>query len=136
MTLEQPTPLSAAAARKRAAAQDRARSAVRELDAAAAPISFQSVARHAAVSRQWLYGQPELRAEIERLRDQPRGPGRVPSAQRATDQSLRQRVQTLRDENQRLREDNRALRAELALAHGHRREAGLLAPPMPAEHDA
>lgn len=135
MTPEQPTPLADAATRKRAAALDRAAAALRDLDAAAAPISFQSVARHAGVSRQWLYGQPELRADIERLRDQPHRSARVPSGQRASEHSLRQRVDTLRDENHRLREANRVLRAELALAHGERREAGLRPLPVPAEHD-
>ncbi len=42
--------------------------ALRELDAAGTPVTFEAVARAAAVSRSWLYAQPDLRAEIERLR--------------------------------------------------------------------
>lgn len=121
---EQPAPLNAAAQRKRNAALERAARALRELDTAGAAITFQSVARHAGVSRQWLYEQPDLRAQIEQLRDRAR-PAGVPSAQRASEQSLRQRVQTLSDEVRRLREDNTALRAELALAYGRRREHDL-----------
>jgi hypothetical protein len=88
------------------------------------PISFQSVARRAGVSRQWLYTQPGLRQQIEALRD--RGPVRtdsVPARQRASEASLRQRLQSLRDENQRLREENHSLKTELALAYGQQRDA-------------
>lgn len=128
MTPDQPTPLSAAAARKRAATLDRAHAALRDLDAATAPISFQSVARHAGVSRQWLYKQPDLRAEIERLRDHPARSPRASSGQRASEHSLRQRVQGLGDENRRLRAHNGELQAELALAYGQRREVDVLPP--------
>ena len=118
----EPTPLAAAAQRRRQSAMRRATGALRELDAADEPVTFQSVARHARVSRQWLYGQPDLRAEIERLREHPTRPA-GPPATVASDASLRQRVQTLREEVQRLREENTALKNELALAYGHQRDA-------------
>jgi hypothetical protein len=87
-----------------------------------APVSFQAVARRAGVSRQWLYTQPDLRAEIERLRDRaPVTTAGVPARQRATEASLRQRLETLRAENQRLREENANLKTELAIAYGRRR---------------
>jgi hypothetical protein len=119
-----PDPLAAAAARKHEAAIERATGALRELDAAGEQINFQSVARAADVSRQWLYKQPQLRAEIERLRDTSpaRGP-RVPGAQRASDASLRQRNRALLDENQRLRAENARLKEELALVYGQQRES-------------
>jgi hypothetical protein len=69
--------------------------------------------------------QPDLRAEIERLRtagQQP--PPGVPAAQRTSEDSLRQRLATLSEENRRLREENHALKTELALAYGERRHAG------------
>ena len=49
-------------------------SALRRMDNAGLPITFDAVAREAEVSRSWLYTQPDLRAEIERLRarDSPR----------------------------------------------------------------
>jgi hypothetical protein len=114
--------LAAAAQRKRDAALGRARTALRELDDRGAAITFQAVARHAKVSRQWLYQQPDLRAEISRLRalerDRPTdGPGR----ERSTEASLRSRVQSLLDENQRLRAENADLKTELAIAYGHHR---------------
>ena len=59
-----------AAARRRATAtRRRATAALRRMDNAGQPISFDAVAREAKVSRSWLYNQPDLRAEIERLRD-------------------------------------------------------------------
>jgi hypothetical protein len=33
-----------------------------------APVTFETVAHNAAVSHSWLYPQPDLRTEIERLR--------------------------------------------------------------------
>lgn len=125
MSDRQPTPLGVAATRKRADALDRAHAALRQLDAQGATISFQGVARHARVSRQWLYQQPELRGEIERLRQQPDASSRrVPSAQRASEASLRQHVHALRAENRDLREHNAALKTELALAYGQHRDQG------------
>jgi Family of unknown function (DUF6262) len=115
-------PLNQAAAARHQRTIDRAERALHELDAEGATVNFQSVARRAGVSRQWLYTQPELRAAIERLRDQApaRGDG-VPARQRATEPSLRQRLETLRAENQRLREENASLNTELAIAYGQQR---------------
>ena len=63
-----------AAARRRAAAtRKRAVTALRRMDNAGQPITFDTVAREAHVSRSWLYNQPDLRAEIERLRDRDSG---------------------------------------------------------------
>ena len=109
----------------------RARTALIALDGRGERVSFQAVARAAGVSRQWLYTQPELRAEIERLRDRTSAVGR-PARERASDASLRQRVEALRDDNQRLRREVHELRAELALAYGHHREADTSAATPPA----
>src|SRR4051794_33116193 len=117
-------PLTQAAATRHQHAVERAERALRALDAEGAAISFQAIALRAGVSRQWLYTQPTLRAEIEQLRD--RAPARtnaVPARQRATQASLRQRLDTLRAENQRLRDENASLKAELALAYGQQRQA-------------
>ena len=125
MAADRTASLRAAATRKREQADARARAALRELDHAGGEITFQSVARLAGVSRQWLYEQPALRDEIERLRAIQRNrPGGVPAAERASESSLRQRVAMLSEENRQLRDENRALKAELALAYGARRDAG------------
>jgi hypothetical protein len=129
--------IRAAAARKHDRASARAAAAIRELDRHTEEVTFQSVARHAGVSRQWLYRQPALRADIERLRDQRKQPSRqVPSAQRASDASLRQHVQTLREDNRRLREENANLKEELAIAYGHHREHGHASRPGGADPSA
>jgi hypothetical protein len=124
MTSDRTTPLVAAAARKHDDVVARANSALRYLDRAGMAINFQTVARAAGVSRQWLYQQPDLRREIEQLRRAGRdtAPG-VPTAQRATEASLRQRLRSLLDENHRLRGKTAELRAELALAYGEQRHA-------------
>jgi hypothetical protein len=124
MPPDHPGPLAAAAIRRRDEARDRARTALRDLDRRGETISFQAVARRAGVSRQWLYTQPELRAEIERLRgrDSPAAP-RAPDAERAREASLRQRNTTLLAENRRLRDQIAELKTELAIAYGQRRAA-------------
>jgi Family of unknown function (DUF6262) len=127
--------LNQAAAARHKRTIDRAEQALRQLDAEGAAVSFQSVARRAGVSRQWLYTQPALRREIEVLRD--RAPARadsVPARQRASGASLRQRVESLRAENQRLREENQSLKAELAIAYGHQRAAARGSRPSPSRN--
>ncbi len=134
-----PTPLSTAARRKSEEAQTRARNALRELDEQARPISFQAVARHAGVSRQWLYRQPQLRGEIERLRvTQPDRRTSIPTSERSTEVSLRQRLRALLDENRGLRAEIAQLKQDLALAYGLHRErpSAAGAPPANAEPSA
>lgn len=118
-------PLNEAAAARHRRTVERAERTLRDLDREGAQVSFQSVARRAGVSRQWLYTLPALRQEIEALRE--RGPARadgVPARQRVSEASLRQRVETLRAENQRLREENSSLKTELAIAYGRQRASG------------
>jgi len=124
MPREHATALAVAAQRKREHALERAHAALRDLDQRGETISFQAVARRAGVSRQWLYTQPELRAEIERLRthDSPAAP-RVPHAERAREASLRQRNTTMLAENRRLRDQIAELKTELAIAYGQQRAA-------------
>lgn len=119
-------PLNQAAAARHQRTVERAERALRDLDTEGAQISFQSVARRAGVSRQWLYTQPGLRAQIERLRNRRPTPiaDGVPARQRATEASLRERLESLRADDHRLREENRRLKDELALAYGQQRAAG------------
>lgn len=88
-----PEPLGDAAKRRSADAVARARTAIDELASSVKQVSFQAVARRAGVSRQWLYTQPELRDEIERLRTATAGqaPSGAPAGQRSSEASLRQR---------------------------------------------
>lgn len=98
----------------------RARAALAQLDHDGQPITFAAVARAARISRSWLYNQPDLRDTITRLRACP-GATTIPAAQRATDESLRQRVDAIRAEITKLRADNAALREQLAHKIGERR---------------
>jgi FtsZ-binding cell division protein ZapB len=119
-----PGPLALASERKSQDAIALARTAISAMHDAGAPITFQGVAQQAGVSRQWLYKNAPLRAEIEKLRGRQMGTLSVPVAQRASDASLRQRNQTLTQENKRLRSENRELKDELAALLGERRAAG------------
>ena len=117
--------LALAAQRKSESALARARAALRAMHDTGVEITFQSVADHAGVSRQWLYKNPQLRAEVEKLRGRQSGPRRVPAAQRASSASLRQRNAMLLEENKRLRRETSELKEELAKLIGERRATGL-----------
>jgi small-conductance mechanosensitive channel len=100
------------------------------MDNSGVPVSFDAVAREARVSRSWLYNQPELRAEIERLRTRhsPHPPAPpVPDRQRASDTSLLRRLDTATERIQVLEKENQQLRETLALALGEQRTATIQA---------
>src|SRR6266568_8954922 len=61
-------PIIAAARRRHELARAKAIQAIRELDGAGTTITFASVAGTAGVSRSWLYSQPDIRDQIQRLR--------------------------------------------------------------------
>ncbi|MGB8503517.1 DUF6262 family protein [Mycobacterium sp.] len=119
-----------AAARRRATAtRRRAAATLRRMDNAGQPISFDAVSREAKVSRSWLYNQPDLRTEIERLRDK-RSPSPavrpVPDRQRASDASLRRRLEIATQRSRELEAENQQLREALALALGEQRTAAIV----------
>lgn len=116
--------LIAAARRRSEAAHRRAVAALRRMDAAGSAVSFEAVATQAAVSRSWLYTQPDLRAEIDRLRQRRRpASGRlVPDRQRMTEASLQQRLVSANERIRDLHADNQRLRIALAEALGANRD--------------
>ncbi|WP_079026970.1 DUF6262 family protein [Embleya scabrispora] len=97
--------------------------ALRALDAAGEPITFEAVAKRAGVSRSWLYGQPDLRAEVERLRAaHRRAPSSaLPARQRTSEASLLRRLEAANARSRQLAEENRGLRDQLARALGEQR---------------
>jgi Family of unknown function (DUF6262) len=120
--------LRAAARRRALETRDRAVRTLRRLDATGRPVTIETVAREAGVSRSWLYGQADLRAEIERLRSHSRPNGSappVPARQRASNASLRRRLEAVNAEIRRLREENRELRERLAWTLGELRATGI-----------
>jgi hypothetical protein len=131
-----------AAARRRAKqTRQRAIAALRRMDGTGQQITFDAVSRAAGVSRSWLYAQPDLRAEIERLRQRhPAAPPAPvpPQRQRASDPSLLRRLEAATARIRHLEADNQQLRDALARALGERRAAGVLGgsgdtPGIPAE---
>ena len=76
----------------------RAQSVLQRMAQRGDPVTFNQVAETAGVSRSWLYRQPTLRREIDRLRDaSATRPGTLPSAERASTDSLRQQLHTYRE---------------------------------------
>ena len=110
--------LATAARHRHELTRSKAVRALRELDRAGIPVNFEVVARTAHVSRSWLYTQPDLRHEIERLREATqRSPGpSIPAAQRTSDASLLNRLHAATDSNRQLTEENNRLRRQLAHA--------------------
>jgi hypothetical protein len=95
-------------------------------------VTFETVARAAMVSRSWLYAQPDIRAEVERLRAAyRRAPATpIPARQRASGASLQRRLEAITERSRNLAEENRQLREQLARALGERR-ADRLRPDTP-----
>ena len=130
-----------AAQRRHELTRAKAIRALRELDHAGVPVTFEAVARAAGVSRSWLYAQPGVRAEIERLRHRTRrapSPA-IPAGQRASDASLHSRLQAALEHNRKLAEDNQRLRRQLAQALGDQRataRAGQTTTPTPSRRSA
>ena len=123
------TALAAAARQRSDQTRQRATEALQRLHATGQPITFAHVARTAGVSRSWLYRQPDLRAEINRLRRVATGHAvPVPPPQRGSTESLRQRLEAALDEITRLKADNHQLREHLAQHLGHRRQNRIPAP--------
>jgi hypothetical protein len=118
-------PLAIAAARRHELTRARAIQALRELDRAGAPVTFAAVATAAGISRSWLYTQPGIRDQIQRLRDTTAktSTAAVPASQRATDASLRSQLAAALERNRALAGENTRLRRQLARALGDQRSA-------------
>ena len=125
MPAENSRHLTATARRRHELARSKAIRTLRELERAGAPVTFEAVARHAGVSRAFLYAQPDLRADIERLRDATRrapAPS-IPASQRASEASLLARLQAANERVRTLTAENDKLRRRLAHALGDQRAA-------------
>jgi hypothetical protein len=116
--------------------------ALRELDDTGTMITFETVARKAQVSRSWLYTQPDIRTEIERLRalGHRTAPAPLPARQRSSDPSLQKRLEAINSRNRDLVEENTRLRRRLAESLGLLRAAGIRDPDDrhrdPAQHNS
>jgi hypothetical protein len=92
------------------------------------PVTFGRLARAARVSRSWIYQQPELRHQVEQLRRSPPKRPNPRSAQRASDDSLRQQLHLYQEEIARLKTENRSLKEQLARQLGATRAASVTKP--------
>lgn len=122
--------LAQANARRHQAALAAAHHAIDQLRREGKPVTYAAVAHAAGVSRTWLYSQDQIRDLISDLRkDEP--PAAL-TAQRASTNSLRQRLDTACAEITRLRTENRSLRDQLARQLGlHRMQPASKAPAEP-----
>jgi hypothetical protein len=104
----------------------KALAAMHELNRAGVVLNFESVARHAEVSRSWIYTQTDIKDEIRRLRDQGQHQRStlVPARHHASDDSLRQRLELANRRNRELADENQRLRRQLAHALGQLRDHG------------
>ncbi|MBA2269969.1 MAG: transposase [Chthoniobacterales bacterium] len=109
-----------AAADRHDAATRRTIAVIHELDRTGATATIAGVASAAHVSRSWLYEQPDLLDAATTLRDRT-GPTPIPAAQRATNESLRQRLDAANIQIERLRTENSTLRDQLEHALGEQR---------------
>jgi hypothetical protein len=117
-----PENLRAAAQRTSQATTKRAETALRTMIKNGQPITFRGVARTAACSIDFLYGNPELRRRIDHLRAQQSKPSPAPPPA-ATDPNtdsnvIRVLTAQLAELRRRHREDIDELRSALAAAHG------------------
>lgn len=133
-------PMISAARRRKELTRAKAIQALRELDRTGAPITFQTVASAAAVSRSWLYAQPDIHTEIERLRDTTRRTPAppIPAVQRTSQASTLARLQVALKRNQELTQETQRLRRQLAQALGEQHRAPsprvpTKQPPAPAQ---
>lgn len=122
--------LAQANARRHQAALAAAHHAIDQLRREGKPVTYAAVAHAAGVSRTWLYSQDQIRDLISDLRKDE--PPAARTAQRASTNSLRQRLDTACAEITRLRTENRSLRDQLARQLGlHRMQPASKAPAEP-----
>ncbi|MFI6369247.1 DUF6262 family protein [Nocardia sp. NPDC050630] len=115
--------LITAAQRRHELTRAKAIQALHELDQAGTAITFEALAQHADVSRSGLYSQPDIKDEIQRIRAS-QGPNikaAIPSRQRGSDQSLRQRLDIANTRIRQLTEENQKLRRQLEQTLGQLR---------------
>ena len=114
--------LAAAAKAKSHAKAEAADQAIRRLIRRGEPVTFQAVQREAGVSHAFLYGNPELRARIEHLRDQARPRPAQPAGNDSENTLVLALTAQITHLKKQHRDENTALRAALEQAHGENLE--------------
>jgi len=114
--------LRAAATRRSQDVRQRIHDALQSVVRTGTNISVTAIATEAGVSRQSIYNQKDVCAEIQRLRHQQHKRVAPITAPPSSDASWQARVQTLNDRVRRVEDENRALRARLQQILGQQRE--------------
>jgi hypothetical protein len=98
--------------------------ALHELDQAGTAITFEAVADHAGVSRSWLTPHPTSKTRSAGYGQcaQRTPANATPSTQRASEESLRQRLDIATRRNRELAKENQRLRRQIAKALGQLRD--------------
>lgn len=109
--------LQAAAQKKRLAALARVDAGIKQLLRQGHPISFESVAEVASVSRSWLYKQPELKQQIMQLRESKPVRSSASSAD-APGTSKEAIILALRQQLKALKQETETLKQQLEVAYG------------------
>jgi hypothetical protein len=113
--------LAAATQQRSEQARTRAETALTQLIAARQPLTVAGLARAAAVSRSWLYTQPDLLEQLQqRSADKTTHSTTIT---RASDSSLQRRLELAHQRITQQTEEIRKLRDQLARAHGDLRAA-------------
>ncbi len=125
MTRGNPDNLRKAAARKSAAAKDRAELGLREMVRRGEPITFRGLVQKAGVSLDFLYRSTEIRQRVEHLRSQQRR--RLPEPPSAPDPNqpnsvIRTLTAQLAELKRQHLDEVRALRQALEVAQGENLE--------------
>lgn len=118
-----PEPLRQAARSRTEQAEKRTHAALRRLATTDQTITFTAVAREAAVSTDFLYRHPIIRAQIERqyrTRIPAESPG--PPDTHSTSSAIRAMTTRLAEQRQVHQQEVNALRQALAVAHGENLE--------------
>lgn len=103
----------------------RAQQALAAMATTTDPVTVAGLAHRAAVSRSWIYTQPELLERVEQLRArEPVHPNSSSANSRASVESLRRRLELAHQRIAGLHGENQQLRHELAQLHGQLREKG------------
>lgn len=112
--------LAAATRRRRETAEQAVHKALRQARKAHSPVTVAAIARAAGVSTDFIYRHPELRPQVEALRQArpPAGPAATPDAAAAESTLIRRLTRQLADERRKRREEIAELRAALETAHG------------------
>jgi hypothetical protein len=110
--------LAAAAKAKSHAKAEAADQAIRRLIRRGELVTFQAVQREAGVSHAFLYGNPELRARIEHLRDQARPQPAQPAGNDSENTLVLALTAQITHLKKQHRDETQALRAALEQAHG------------------